>query len=337
MGSYIVRRILISVVLLLVATFVCFALVQMLGDPLEAYAERQRQINPNSAATNIAAAYSRAGLDQPFLTRYWHWLTAFVRGDWGTTVNPGLTPIEVRPKILSALWITTRLVLGAQLIAVIIGVLVGVVSAVKKYSWFDYVITAVTFLLFATPIFAIAVLLKIAGISFNNVLQNGGHARWLITSGYPIGGFKGSFLTQVYQYSGVYLLPTLCLMAISFANYSRFQRASMLDTLNSDYVRTAKAKGISNQAVIWKHAFRNALIPVVTVISLDVGAVFSGAIITETVFGWQGMGYVLVQYVNQKEPYMILAFVMVTAVFVILFNLIADIVYTILDPRIRLD
>jgi len=335
-GPYIIRRLLISVVLLIAATFLSFALVQMLGDPLAQYAARQLQDNPDTAGINIAGAYHRAGLDQPFLERYWHWLSQFAAGDWGSTVNPGSSPLEVKPKVLHALWITTRLVLGAQLLSVVIGVLVGVVSAVKKYSWFDYIITAATFLLFATPIFAIAVLVKIGGISFNNHLQAGGHARWLITSGYPVNGFQGTFANQIYQYSGVYLMPTLCLMAISFANYSRFQRASMLDTLNSDYVRTAKAKGISNQAVIWRHAFRNALIPLVTVVSLDVGAVFSGAIITETVFGWQGMGYILVHYVNVKEPYMILALVMVTAVFIIIFNLIADLLYTVVDPRIRL-
>ena len=126
-------------------------------------------------------------------------------------------------------------------------------------------------------------------------------------------------------------------MAISFALYARYQRSSMLDVLGSDYIRTAYAKGLTNQRVIWKHAFRNALIPLVTVGSLQVGAVFAGAIITETVFGWQGMGYILVQNVNRKEPYMILAWMMVVAVFVILFNLIADIAYTLLDPRIRLD
>ena len=337
MGTYILRRILISVVLMIMATFLCFALVQMLGDPLADYAARQQQLNPNTAAVNIAAAYHRAGLDQPFLTRYWSWLTHFVRGDWGTTVNPGISPIEVRPKIMRALWITIRLVLVAEVLAFVIGVLVGVVSAVKRYSWFDYIITGITFLLFATPIFAIAVLLKIGGIRFNNFLQAHGHARWLYTSGYPLGGFGNTFGDSLFKYTGTYLLPTLSLMAISFATYSRFQRASMLETLSSDYVRTAKAKGISSSQVIWKHAFRNALIPVVTVASLNIGAVFSGAIITETVFGWQGMGYIIVQYVNTKEPYMILGFLFVTAVFVILFNLVADIVYTFLDPRIRLD
>ena len=211
-------------------------------------------------------------------------------------------------------------------------------TAVKRYSWFDYIITAFSFLMFALPLFCLAVMLKIGGIQFNNVLQaNGirplaGHLRVTRPADSP-----ARFGNQVYQYIGVYLLPTLCLMAISFAVYARYQRSSMLDVLSSDYVRTARAKGISNKRVIWKHAFRNALIPVVTVGSLQIGTAFAGAIITETVFGWQGMGYILVQNVNRKEPYMILAFLMVTGVFIILFNLLADIAYTLLDPRIRLD
>ena len=337
MVAFVVRRLLISVVLLVVVSFLCFALVQMLGDPIGEWAAGIRQRNPGGADAAIAAAYQRAGLDTPFLTRYWTWLTGFVTGDWGTTVNPGQTPVEVQPKIMHSLWITIRLVLVAELLAIGLGALVGVLSAVKRYTWFDYVVTGFTFLMFALPVFCVGVLLKIGGIQFNNALQANGFDRWLVTSGYPPGGFTGSFGNQVYQYIGVYLLPTLALLSISFALYARYERSSMLDVLSADYIRTAHAKGLSSQRVIWRHAFRNALIPLVTVGSLQIGVAFTGAIITETVFGWQGMGYVLVQNVGRKEPYMILAFMMVTAVFIIIFNLIADIAYTLLDPRIRLD
>ena len=340
MVGYIIRRLLISIVLLLVASIVCFALVQMLGDPLGEWANGIRQrnsLNPVQGQAIIDAGYARAGLDVGFFERYWNWLTAFVSGDWGTTIVPGTTPQEVKPRIMHSLWITIRLVLGAELLAVILGMFVGVITAVRRYSKFDYTVTAFAFLVFSMPLFCIAVLLKIGGIRFNDFLVENGHSRWLVTAGYPQGGFHGSFMDQVFQYTGVYLLPTLSLMCISFALYSRFQRASMLDALNSDYVRTARAKGLTERKVVWGHAFRNALIPIVTVGSLNIGAVFAGAIITETVFGWQGMGFILVQNVNRKEPYMILAFMIVTAIFVIIFNLIADIAYTVLDPRIRLD
>jgi peptide/nickel transport system permease protein len=124
---------------------------------------------------------------------------------------------------------------------------------------------------------------------------------------------------------------------IQFALYSRFQRASMLDVMNADYVRTAQAKGLSQSRVIFRHAFRNALIPIATVFALNFGATISGAIITETVFGWQGMGQLLVTSVNDKEPYMVLGFLMVTGIFIIFANLLADLSYAVLDPRIRLD
>lgn len=337
MIRYILRRVLISIALLVVASFICFGLVQLLGDPIADWAEGQRQRNPNGAESAIAAAYERAGLNKPFLTRYFDWLGNFLTGDWGTTVNPGRTPAEVQPIIMHSLGITVRLVLIATILSILLGMLIGVISAVRQYSIFDYALTGFSFLMFSMPLFCIAVILKIGGIKFNDWLVSIGGNRWLVTAGYPPGGFQGSFGEQIVQFTGVYLLPTLSLMAISFAQYSRFQRASMLEVLNADYVRTARAKGLNARKVIWKHAFRNALIPVVTIAALSLGAVFSGAIITETVFGWQGMGYQLVRYVHYKEPYMILAWMIVTAVFIILFNLIADIIYTVLDPRIRLD
>ncbi len=337
MIAYIVRRLASAVVLLLISSFVCFALVQALGDPIAEWAGGQRQRNPNGAEAAIQAAYTRAGLDKPFLTRYFTWLVNFVQGDWGTTVNPGNTPVEVAPKILSASIITLRLILFATVLAIVVGMLTGVVTAARQNSALDYGVTGFSFLVFSMPIFSVGVLLKIAGINFNNVLQSLGLPRWLVTAGYPPGGFSGSPGELVFQFTGVYLLPTISLLLISFATYTRFQRASMLDVIASDYVRTARAKGLTKRRVLWVHAFRNALIPVVTVAALNIGSVISGAVITETVFGWQGMGQLLVTYVNRKEPYMILAFLMVTAVFVVLANLIADIAYSTIDPRIRLD
>lgn len=335
--AYIVRRLAVSVLLLLVASFVCFALVQALGDPIAEWAGRQRQTNPGGSADAIAAAYQRAGLDRPFLSRYFSWLGNFVQGDWGTTVNPGTTPVDVKSKILHASVITLRLILFATILAIVVGMLTGVVTAVRQNSALDYGVTGFSFLVFSMPIFSVAVLLKLVGINLNNTLQSLGMPRWLVTAGYPPGGFSGGLGHRLFQFTGVYTLPTISLLLISFATYTRFQRASMLDIVSSDYVRTARAKGLTPRRVIWVHAFRNALIPVVTVAAINMGSVVSGAVITETVFGWQGMGALLVTYVNRKEPYMILAFLMVTAVFVILANLLADLAYSVIDPRIRLD
>lgn len=332
MIRYIIRRLLIAIPLLIAASFLCFGLTTMMGDPLGEW-KLQRPRTP----AEISAAEQRAGTDKPFLQRYGTWATNFVQGDWGTTITPGSGTIDVKDKVLRASWISARLVIVAEFIALIIGVAVGVIGAVRQYSIFDYTATGLAFVMFSMPLFCIALMIKTVGIEFNNFLEENGFSRWIRTAGPPNGGFQGSFTDQVYQYTGAFILPTICLVAIQFAVYSRFQRASMLDVMNADYVRTAQAKGLSQARVVFRHAFRNALIPIATVFALNFGATISGAIITETVFGWQGMGQLLVTSVNNKEPYMVLGFLMVTGVFIIFANLIADVMYAFLDPRIRLD
>lgn len=332
MFRYIVRRVLISIPVLLVATFLCFALVSAMGDPLGEW----KSTRPRMPA-EVAAEEQIVGYNQPFFERYGHWAVNFVQGNWNYDVVPGSDHAQVRPAIMSALWVTVKLVLFAELLAMAIGVLIGVIGAVRQYSFFDYSVTGIAFTLFSMPLFCIAIMLKAGGIQFNNWLVSIGAERWITTAGPPPGGFEGSLGHQLFQYTGAYILPVLSLLAISFALYSRFQRGSMLDVLNSDYVRTAQAKGLSQSRVVFRHAFRNALIPVITVAALNIGVVFSGAVITETVFGWQGMGVLIVKSVNELEPWMVLGWLVVTAIFIIVFNLIADIMYAFLDPRIRLD
>jgi ABC-type dipeptide/oligopeptide/nickel transport system permease component len=332
MIRFIVRRLVIAIPLLVAASFLCFALTTAMGDPLGEW-----KLQKPRSEGEIAAAYQRIGYDKPVLERYVDWAGGFVVGDWKTTVTPGNGVVDVRQEIGRAFWVTARLVVGAEIIAVLLGMIVGVIGAVRQYSWFDYTATGVAFALFAMPLFCLAVLLKFAGIELNDWLESHGFGRWIVTAGPPAEGFTGGFFEQVYAYSGAYILPTLCLVAIQFALYSRFQRASMLDTLNADYVRTARAKGISPGRVIFRHAYRNALIPVVTVLALNFGLLFGGAIITETVFGWRGMGLLIVDAITKKEPWMVQGAMMVTAVFIVLFNLVADVLYARLDPRIRLD
>jgi peptide/nickel transport system permease protein len=332
MTRYIIRRLLISIPLLIAASFLCFSLTTAMGDPLEDW-----KLQKPRSAGEIASAEQRAGTDKPFLERYGNWATHFVKGDWGTTVVPGNGLQDVKQRVFHSLWITARLVLGAEILSLLIGVAIGVIGAVRQYSMFDYTATGTAFVMFSMPLFCLALMIKYVGIEFNNFLEDNGFGRWLRTAGPPDGGFQGNIGDQVYQYTGSYILPTICLVAIQFALYSRFQRASMLEVLNADYVRTAQAKGLSQARVIFRHAFRNALIPIATVFALNFGGTISGAVITETVFAWNGLGRLLVDAVTKKEPYMVLGFMMVTAVFVIVCNLIADLMYAVLDPRIRLD
>jgi ABC-type dipeptide/oligopeptide/nickel transport system permease component len=332
MFRFLVRRLLIAIPLLIAASFLCFALTTAMGDPLGDW-----KLQRPRTEGEIAAAYQRIGYDKPVLERYVDWADGFLIGDWKTTVTPGNGTVDVQEEIGRAFWVTARLVIGAEIIAVLLGMMVGVIGAVRQYSWFDYTATGVAFALFAMPLFGLAVLLKFAGIELNDWLESLGLGRWIVTAGPPAEGFTGGFFAQVYAYSGAYLLPTLCLVAIQFALYSRFQRASMLETLNADYVRTARAKGLSPGRVIFRHAYRNALIPVVTVFALNLGLIIGGAIITETVFGWRGMGFLIVDAITKKEPWLIQGAMMVTAIFIVLFNLVADVLYARLDPRIRLD
>ncbi len=331
MIRFIIRRLLISIPILLIGSFLCFMMVASAGNPIG-----ELRSKPGVTEAQIRDLEASLGLDQPVIVRYWNWLLDFLQGDWGQSIALGQAKVQIFDEVMRALWVTARLVIGAEVLAIVLGVSVGVLAAVKQYSIFDYLATSSAFLMFSMPIFCVAVILKTYGIQFNNVLESFGLDRWLSTVSPAAGGFQGGFGEVIFKYTGTYLLPTLSLTLISFAAYSRFQRSSMLETLHSDYVRTARAKGLSQRRVIFRHAFRNGMIPVTTLFSLNSAALFSGAIITETVFGWKGMGNLLVQSVRTFDPYMLMGWLMVVAGLVVVFNLVADIMYGILDPRIRL-
>ncbi len=335
MLSFIIRRILVSIPLLFLASIVAFILVINTGDPLEDL--RSRPLVPKAT---IALREHELGLDKPTVERYVTWLGKAIHGDFGKTIKNQ----PVWEQVSRALGVTLRLVIFAEICSVLIGVMIGVISAVKQYSWFDYTATTGAFLLYSLPVLAVGSFLKyILAIRLN---------RWIGRADNPliktIGEATANFCTKnkpqncgfipsVTDFLTHAFLPTLTLVLITFAGYARFSRASMLETLNADYVRTARAKGLSERRVILKHAFRNSLMTVATVISLDFGALIGGAILTETIFEWHGMGRVLVESITKIDPNLLLCWFFITALAVIAFNLIADIIYAFLDPRIRLD
>ncbi len=327
MLAYAVRRILISIPIIIASTMLTFVLVKLSGDPLASLKGR----NPPVPQHTIDLEEHRLWLDRSWPAQYWHWISNVVfHGNFGATLNPG---DNVRHELFSALWVTTRLVLGAVLIALVLAVITGVYSAVHQYSATDYTSSFFGFLFLSMPVFWFAVLLKEGGIWFN---QNVSHS----TTFYTIGD-KSVFLTDnswqahLKDIGGHMVLPVIVLSLTSYAAWSRFTRASMLEVLDTDYVRLARAKGLSNRRVLIKHALRNALIPLVTVTSLDVAALLGGAIIVETVFQWHGMGYLFLTALGTINASVMLAWLSVTAFIVIVFNLLADILYGILDPRIR--
>ena len=208
-------------------------------------------------------------------------------------------------------------------------VLGGVFSALRQYSFFDYLATSASFVSLAMPTFWLALLLQILFVD----IYLKWHVRIFYTSGLNSPG-QGTWSLDRLQHIA---LPVITLTVISFAIYSRFMRASMLDTINSDYVRTARAKGVAEYKIVLRHVVRNALIPLVTVISLTFGGLLGGAIVTETVFTLDGMGYFFITKLGQLDLYAVMAYLLVTSVIIIGCNLVADVLYGYLDPRIRLD
>jgi peptide/nickel transport system permease protein len=506
--AYITRRIVASLAILLVASFVMFSLMTAGSDPL---AEFTGVTGPQKELL-IQARIDALHLDQPFIVQYLLWLKGaflcLIPGG-GCDLGLNLQNQQVTAVLSDAIPTTLQLVLAATVLAIVLGVAIGIISAIRQYSSFDYSITFAAFLFFSLPIFWVAVLLKEFGaIRINNWLaapavsiptalviggfsalffsafaggsrlrkvvvgvaagfgaiaifallvsvgwfENPGMGPGLVIlgaiagafgatllftnldnrrvlfialgsaaagvavayAGYPVledpswaqllglgflataigvaiaaifGGIdrapaiRASVVTSFIvgflvftdhtissfaaysasvndrpfatigsktpNYSGTFwevfldtsthlILPTLAIMLISFAGYSRYSRASMLEVMNADYVRTARAKGLTERTVVLRHAFRNALIPLTTLAALDFGAVIAGAIITETVFGWKGMGVVFVSGVDHSDVYQVMGVFLVTAIAVLVFNLIADITYAVLDPRIRL-
>jgi peptide/nickel transport system permease protein len=324
MLSFIIRRLLITIPLVLAASVLVFILVANSGDPLADLKGRQPPVPPQV----IEAREKLIGLDKPLPQRYWHWLTNFVQGDMGQTVRG----IEVRPLLWQRMQITLRMVILASIVAIVLAIGAGVLSAVKQYTVTDYTFTFAGFLFLSMPVFWLAALLKEYGaIRLNKLFGK----QVIYTVGPETPNLAGSLGHRLADYAGHLLLPTIALALISFAAWSRYQRATMLDVLGADYIRLARAKGLSRSRVMVRHALRNALIPLVTVVAIDTGAILSGAIVTERVFAWQGMGSLLVQGVETSDPNILLAWLMVTSVLVVLFNLIADVLYAVLDPRIR--
>ena len=325
MLTYIVRRVLYSIPVLIATSFLIFTFVSISGDPLG-----RLRANPNITAQQFAAIKHSKNLDRPVIVRYGLWVRDAVTKKFGTTMF-GNRPIW--PDLQRVMGHTLQFILSALIISVIFGIAIGVYSALRQYSVFDYTATTLSFVGFATPVFWLALMLQVIVVQI--------YLKWNIrvfyTSGLssPTGAGHGfHFLIDRVQHLA---LPVIALCVLSIAQYSRYMRASMLEVLNSDYVRTARAKGLLERRVIMKHAFRNALIPLVTVVAIDFGALFAGAIVTETIFTLDGMGFYFINALQASDPYPVMAWLMVVAVMVITFNLIADILYGVFDPRIRYD
>lgn len=326
MFAYAVRRLAAAIPIVLVSTFVTFILVALSGNPLGPLLHR----NPRPPQHVIDLEKHRLHLDDPMLQRYWIWLKGLAHGDFGPSVHEN---VNIGSELVGRWFTTMRLIGLAMLLALVFALIAGLISAQKQYSKTDYSLTFVGFLFLSMPSFWIAILLKQGGISFNNQLFSGNTVIYTINdSSVYIPGGAWDYILNIL---GHMVLPTISLALINYAAWSRYVRGSMLEVMNSDYVRLARAKGIPRRRVMVNHALRTALIPVTTVVALDFGAILSGAVITETVFQWDGMGKFLLDSIKAEDVYAVSGWLLISAVTIVVANLVADLLYAVLDPRIR--
>jgi peptide/nickel transport system permease protein len=317
---YAARRLLWSIPIMLVASVLVFVAVRSTTDPGNVRA-------PGVRAEDVARFREQLGLDKGAAEQYTTWLGNFVTGDFGTSLK---TNQPVWPDLKTAIWNTVQLGIFAFALSITLGVTIGTISAVRQYSWFDSSATGASFIGLSIPPFFFGLILQIV-----LVLQ---FQEWFgdtpfFTSRMNSPGIDGFGWDRLMHM----ILPALTVAVQSVAIYSRYMRSSMLEVLNSDYLRTARAKGVSERRVIVRHAMRNALIPLTTFAALDVGAILGGLVITERIFEWPGMGNYFLDAFSDGDYVKILPWMMLVVLAVILFNLIADILYGVLDPRIRLE
>lgn len=324
MGRYLLKRTLNYLVMLFVAVTLAYFLAASRLNPRLLY----DITNPNLDWDSINGALSDRNLnpDESVWSRYWGWLSGVLRWDWGEKPKAG----EVNQEIANRVWVSVRLVTGGFLIGTLTGIVAGAWSATKQYKLGDRAITMSSLLLISTPTFVVAVVLQILAIKFNRATG----WNWFEFLGEE-GRHSGSWISPWLDRAQHLLLPTITLALGGFAIYSRYQRNMMLDTLHADYVRTARAKGLSRRKAVFKHALRTALIPVGTLFAFSAAGVFVGATFTEILFGWHGMGEYLVTSISGQDVHGAVAVAAFAGVTVFIGAMLSEVFVVLLDPRVR--
>ena len=316
MGNYILRRLMIAVPSLLGISLILFTVLALApGDPFEELAT-----NPNVPPEVRMALRAQFGLDDPIWQRYVQWLTSMLKGNWGFSF---VSRIDVDTLIWQRLPVTIAVIGASQILALLVAVPVGVLAAVKPYSWFDRIASTLAFVGFSLPTFFTGVLF----ILFFSI-----HLGWL-----PFvfrADISETGLAWWWEHLKQSIMPITVLGLFQAASWMRYVRSAVLDVIRLDYVTTARSKGLAERVVINKHVVRNALIPVVTLVALQMPAVFGGAIVTEQIFRIPGIGSLLIDAILRNDTPVIMAVTFVFSCLVIFFNLVADVLYGWLDPRI---
>lgn len=322
MSRYVLRRALQAVPLLIAISAIIFVMLQMTpGGPL-AMAETSGR-SARVTAEDLQRLRNKYGLDDPIYLQYFHWGRDLLRGDWGTSFNTGLPVLTMIAERLP----TTFLVMGLSfLVTLLLAFPIGILAALRRYTFFDYLTTSVSFLGIAIPSFWFALMLMFV-FSFS--------LGWLPSVGLSDPRANYSGWAAALDAGRHLIMPVAVLALTSTASVTRYVRAAMLDVIDQDYIRTAQAKGLSERTVIGIHALKNGAIPIVTVLALELPDLFIGAVIVESVFAISGMGRLFIESANLRDYPVLMGILLIAAILVIGFNLLADILYAMLDPRIR--
>jgi peptide/nickel transport system permease protein len=319
MSRYLTRRVVQSALMLFLLTAAFYFMIFRMGDPLARFAN-----NPRISENDKARMRAEFGLDKPIEQQYLLWLGNVAQGKWGSSIK---TKRPVLTEITDALQNTLILMVTAFVVTLLVAIPIGVFSAVKQYSFFDHIVTGATFIFYSLPVFFLGfILIFLFAVKFKE---------WGLPS-LPPGKMYDLREGFSIQSLAIHLvLPVLTLMLIQAALYVRYLRSSMLEVLTQDYLRTARAKGLANWIVLRRHAFKNAALPLVTLIMLQLAGLFSGAVVTERLYSWPGVGTLFIQSVDDIDYPVLMGILTIAAGLIIVSNLLADILYAYLDPRIK--
>jgi peptide/nickel transport system permease protein len=343
MTNYILRRLAQAIPQLFIISIILFMLMQSFGDPIATLGGR---IPPRPE--DRERLRRQMGLDQPVYMQYVTWLVGndwqkidmdgdgtpetpgkrlgILRGDWGNSL---VTRQPVLQMIGDRLPNTMLLMLTAELVIIIFSILIGLYSALRPYSWFDNLVTSLSFVGYSMPVFWLALMLMyIFAVNFR---------RWGLPYLPTVGMYDPAVGKHPFEVFKHMILPVTTLAIISTAGYSRFVRSSVLEVLGQDYVRTARAKGLGAMKVVFRHALPNAALPFITIIGLDIPILMAGAVVTERIFAWPGMGRLFIDHTERADFPMLMGILMLISIAVVIFQIITDVVYSFVDPRIRLN
>lgn len=343
MTRYIIRRILQAIPLMIIISIILFALINLMGDPIASFGGRQRL-----RAEDRKRLTHQLGLDKPLPVQYFIWLvgndwmeididsdgipdghgtrTGVLRGDFGNSF------MQKRP-VMEIIWErvpnTLLLMLSSEVVIIIFSLIIGIYSALRQYSLLDYIFTGLSFIGYSMPVFWLAlILMYVFAVNFK---------RWGLPYFPTVGMYDLAVGPTFGQIVWHLILPMTTASAISVAGYSRYIRAQMLEVINQDYIRTAHAKGLPDRTVIVRHALKNAALPLVTIIGLDFPLLLSGAVVTESIFAWPGMGRLFWDSAQDTDVPVLMGILVIISILVVVFQIITDITYTFFDPRIRYD